>query len=244
MFMATGSGGSSPAAWRVVLANLLAGAVAGCAVEGALYPIDTIKTRLQAMIGGGGFKALIESGGGRGLYAGVWGNLAGVVPSSALFMSVYEPVKQMVYRRTGDEESFWGPVLAGVAAGAAASLTRVPTEVVKQRLQTREFAGAITALRTILAKEGVRGLYAGYGAFLLRDLPFDAIEFVAYEQFKQAAKRTLKRDPNAVEVSLIGALAGGFTGETRHMPQRPPPRRKRRAHPLGRKGACGFGFLS
>jgi hypothetical protein len=317
-----------------------------------------------------------------------------------------------VYRRTGDEESFWGPVLAGVAAGAAASLTRVPTEVVKQRLQTREFAGAITAvsgldtslskasggphererhgsgllapcallrqcsehptptrrdplqnpehrphalrnatpssrptalhpaypllsplfaqLRTILAKEGVRGLYAGYGAFLLRDLPFDAIEFVAYEQvrlrlvsldwarpapcgrprpsqatsrrlaaggrrrrlaggagngcckapglascvvpacvlsgrlltltpglcaappplpprraqFKQAAKRTLKRDPNAVEVSLIGALAGGFTGETRHMPQRPPPRRKRRAHPLGRKGACGFGFLS
>jgi hypothetical protein len=48
------------------------------------------------MIGGGGFKALLESGGGKGLYAGVWGNLAGVVPSSALFMSVYEPVKQMV----------------------------------------------------------------------------------------------------------------------------------------------------
>lgn len=62
----------------------------------ALYPIDTIKTRLQAMIGGGGFKALLQSGGGKGLYAGVWGNLAGVVPSSALFMSVYEPVKQAV----------------------------------------------------------------------------------------------------------------------------------------------------
>lgn len=43
----------------------------------ALYPIDTIKTRLQAMIGGGGFKALMSSGGGKGLYAGVWGNLAG-----------------------------------------------------------------------------------------------------------------------------------------------------------------------
>lgn len=36
----------------------------------ALYPIDTIKTRLQAMIGGGGFKALMQSGGGKGLYAG------------------------------------------------------------------------------------------------------------------------------------------------------------------------------
>jgi hypothetical protein len=52
-----------------------------------------------------------------------------------------------VYRDTGDAESFWGPVLAGVAAGAVASLTRVPTEVVKQRLQTREFAGAVQAVR-------------------------------------------------------------------------------------------------
>lgn len=53
----------------------------------ALYPIDTIKTRLQAMIGGGGFKALMSAGGGKGLYAGVWGNLAGRchrVPPTAL----------------------------------------------------------------------------------------------------------------------------------------------------------------
>lgn len=57
------------------------------------------------------------------------------------------PPKYQVYRHTGDAESFWGPVWAGVAAGAAASLTRVPTEVVKQRLQTREFAGAVTAVR-------------------------------------------------------------------------------------------------
>ena len=40
-------------------------------------------------------------------------------------------------------------------------------------------------MRTILSREGLRGLYAGYGAFLLRDLPFDAIEFVAYEQIKK-----------------------------------------------------------
>ena len=37
-------------------------------------------------------------------------------------------------------------MLAGMAAGAAASLTRVPTEVVKQRLQTGEFKGAVSAV--------------------------------------------------------------------------------------------------
>lgn len=70
-----------------------------------------------------------------------------------------------------------------------------------------------TQVKAILAKEGVRGLYAGYGAFLLRDLPFDAIEFVAYEQLRKAAAKWLGRDPNPVEVSLVGAAAGGFTGD-------------------------------
>lgn len=72
-------------------------------------------------------------------------------------------------------------------------------------------------IRSIVAKEGVRGLYAGYGAFLLRDLPFDAIEFVAYEQLRKAAAKLLERDPNPVEVSVVGAIAGGFTG-TRLLP--------------------------
>lgn len=55
-------------------------------------------------------------------------------------------------------------------------------------------------------------MYAGYGAFMLRDLPFDAIEFVAYEQIKKAYSLTVKRELNPGETSLIGAFAGGFTG--------------------------------
>ena len=39
----------------------------------ALYPIDTIKTQLQAMRKGGGMMSLLREGKGKGLYAGVWG---------------------------------------------------------------------------------------------------------------------------------------------------------------------------
>jgi hypothetical protein len=41
---------------------------------------------------------------------------------------------------------YLGAVAAGMAAGTASSLVRVPTEVIKQRLQTKEFAGAATAV--------------------------------------------------------------------------------------------------
>ena len=77
---------------------------------------------------------------------------------------------------------------AAASAGLASSLVRVPTEVVKTRMQTGQFSSARAALRHIVAKEGrlAAGLFAGFGSFLLRDLPFDAIEFASYEQLKLA----------------------------------------------------------
>ena len=83
---------------RITVNNLLAGAIAGGSVESALYPLDTIKTRLQALRGSVSakeqLKALKGSGGVRGMYSGLAGNLAGVIPSSAIFFSVYQPVKE------------------------------------------------------------------------------------------------------------------------------------------------------
>jgi len=69
-----------------------------------------------------------------------------------------------------------------------------------------EFSGAAQAIRSITKAEGFRGLFAGYGSFLLRDLPFDAIEFVAYEQLKKSYKASLTevREPNSLETSAIG----------------------------------------
>lgn len=64
-----------------------------------------------------------------------------------------------------------------------------------------------------MQKEGVKGLFAGYGAFILRDMPFDAIEFAAYEALKSVYSRFTKRRLNAAEAAATGAIAGGFTGE-------------------------------
>jgi solute carrier family 25 S-adenosylmethionine transporter 26 len=196
----------------VVAGHLAAGATAGAAVEAALYPIDTIKTRLQLAAKGGGLRALVAGGGGKALYAGVWGNLAGVAPASAIFMGAYEPIKARVAASNPDKP-WLGPLIAGAAAGAAASVVRVPTEVVKQRVQAGHFAKGAAAVKAILAAEGVAGLFAGYGSFLLRDLPFDAIEFVAYEQLKRAYMSSVGgRDLHAPEVSAVGAAAGAVTG--------------------------------
>ncbi len=66
--------------------------------------------------------------------------------------------------------------------------------------------GAANAVQTILRTEGVRGLFAGYGSFMLRDLPFDAIEFVAYEQLKKSWVKYKGSDIRPHESAVIGEL--------------------------------------
>uniref|UniRef100_A0A7C9EBW8 Mitochondrial carrier protein n=1 Tax=Opuntia streptacantha TaxID=393608 RepID=A0A7C9EBW8_OPUST len=183
----------------------IAGAVAGGVVESVLYPIDTIKTRLQAAHGGG--KIVLK-----GLYSGLYGNLAGVLPASALFVGVYEPVKKKLLETFPDNLSALAHLSAGAIAGAVSSIVRVPTEVVKQRMQTGQFATAPNAVHMIISREGFRGLYAGYGSFLLRDLPFDAIQFCIYEQLRMGYKLAARRELNDPENAIIGAFAGAITG--------------------------------
>ncbi|WCJ41182.1 S-adenosylmethionine carrier 1 [Euphorbia peplus] len=190
---------------RVLFEGVIAGGTAGVVVETALYPIDTIKTRLQAVRGGG--KIVLK-----GLYSGLAGNIAGVLPASALFVGVYEPTKQKLLSIFPENLSAVAHLSAGAVGGMAASLIRVPTEVVKQRMQTGQFTSAPNAVRVIVAKEGFKGLYAGYGSFLLRDLPFDAIQFCLYEQLRIGYKAAARRELNDPENAIIGAFAGALTG--------------------------------
>ncbi|KAK9697744.1 hypothetical protein RND81_08G058300 [Saponaria officinalis] len=168
--------------------GVIAGGTAGVVVETALYPIDTIKTRLQA----GCSRWRSDSPEGSLLWIG-W-------------------------------QYCWCIATAGAVGGLPASLIRVPTEVIKQRMQTGQFASAPEAVRLIVAKEGFKGLYAGYRSFLLRDLPFDAIQFCIsfllrdfpfdaiqlclYEQLRFGYKLVAKRDLNDPENAIIGAFAG------------------------------------
>lgn len=188
--------------------HMASGALAGSAVEAALYPLDTIKTRMQAARGG----AAVNWG---HLYKGLGGNLVGVVPACAVFFAVYEPAKRLLLATDGDSHNSMGAHLVAAASGGlASSIIRVPTEVVKTRMQTGQFSSPRHAFWHIATREGVyAGLFAGFGSFLLRDLPFDAVEFTSYEQMKLTWKSVSGgRELRNHETAFIGGIAGMLTG--------------------------------
>lgn len=63
------------------MASLVAGGVAGFGVDVSLYPLDTIKTRLQSSQG------FWKTGGFKGVYNGLGSAALGSAPASALFFS-------------------------------------------------------------------------------------------------------------------------------------------------------------
>ncbi|XP_061053110.1 mitochondrial S-adenosylmethionine carrier protein isoform X3 [Eubalaena glacialis] len=90
-------------------ASLVAGGVAGVCVDLILFPLDTIKTRLQSPQG------FNKAGGFRGIYAGVPSAAIGSFPNAAAFFITYEYVKWFLH---SDSSSYLMPVKHMLAASA------------------------------------------------------------------------------------------------------------------------------
>jgi len=154
-----------------------------------------LRTRSQASEG------FLKAGGFRGIYRGFGAAALG----SALFFSAYEPMKRML-------EPQFGP--AGVAVSAAfgdtcACLFRVPTEVLKQRMQVGQSATMAEALKDAM-RESPLGLYRGFFAMVAREIPFSGIQFPVYEGVRKLTQGDRVSGENSTIGSMgCGAIAGG-----------------------------------
>ena len=193
---------------------LAAGALAGTAVDMSLYPLDTLKTRLQSSAG------FFATGGFRGVYRGVGSALVGSAPGAACFFVTYEAAKSFL--APDGAASPARHMLAASLGEVAACAVRVPTEVVKQRAQAGQHASSLAALADVLRRGRasgpagvVRELYRGWTVTVVREVPFTVIQFPLWEALKGRARRRRAaaglppgRDVGAVESAAYGSAAG------------------------------------
>eukprot|EP00536_Pseudo-nitzschia_multiseries_P010293 jgi/Psemu1/258872/estExt_Genewise1Plus.C_3080034 len=204
---------------------LVAGGLAGTSVDVALFPIDTLKTRMQSPQGFG------AAGGFRGIYNGIGAAAVGSAPGAALFFCSYETCKPIIRQwqlesaGNGGDTGLNSPAMCHMTAAsigeAAACLVRVPTEVIKQKMQTNaanasslsktvEMVLAETHGTGVLGRLGAGGLYRGYGITLMREIPFAMIQFPMFEYLKSYWAETLR---DGVPVNPVQAAAcGSFSG--------------------------------
>lgn len=182
---------------------LAAGGCAGTSVDLALYPIDTVKTRLQAAEG------FIKAGGFRGIYKGISAAGLGSAPGAALFFSTYETAKPFTSSVFGDKHPVASQGCAASCGEVAACLVRVPTEIVKQNMQTGKYATLSEACGGIMRSSGTAGFYTGFFTLVAREIPFSFIQFPIYERLKKELGTWQGQTPSPWQGACCGSFAGG-----------------------------------
>ena len=77
-------------------------------------------------------------------------------------------------------------MIAAAVGETTQALVRNPFEVVKQNLQVGKYKNMVECAIDIFQHKSVGGFYSGYFSFIMREIPFSAIQFPFYEVLKMA----------------------------------------------------------
>ncbi|KAI8323789.1 mitochondrial carrier [Martensiomyces pterosporus] len=205
-FFTYGNGKRVLAQWNggkeTPLVHLSAAAFAGIVTTTATNPIWMVKTRMQLLQGVYKnslecLRAIIQNEGLLGLYKGTSAAYLGVSESAIQWM-IYEQLKKALKNRQAQSGSHAGGAKTmydwfeyfGAAASAklCASVITYPHEVLRTRLRQPpdaqgnvKYRGLAHTVKVVYVEEGLRGLYGGLTAHLLRTVPNAAIMFLSYE---------------------------------------------------------------
>ncbi|CAI7649261.1 unnamed protein product [Penicillium palitans] len=168
-----------------MMGNLASGGAAGATSLLFVYSLDYARTRLandaKSSKGSGErqFNGLVDvyrktlaSDGIAGLYRGFGPSVLGIVVYRGLYFGMYDSIKPVLL--VGPlEGSFLASFLLGWTVTTGAGVASYPLDTVRRRMmmtsgEAVKYSSSMDAARQIVAKEGVKSLFKGAGANILR----------------------------------------------------------------------------
>jgi solute carrier family 25 S-adenosylmethionine transporter 26 len=231
----------------------LASGLAAVVSKTLLAPFDTIKTIQQQKTASSlgypnirFFQAVDEimsrPKGFLEFYSGLGVSAIGAMPSVGLYFGVYSMTKQtlgpwmhrilsMSSSQTGAKDRSWvntfTVALSAAIGNTVASFSRVPYEVIKQKLQTGQYSGTWTAIQGMIRESSSNPIRAffpkgGVSAQMMRDVPYAVFTLVSYETLRNIYHVHRKKQGRSMDTHetnkqtapwadmMIGAIAGGI----------------------------------
>ncbi|KAJ8083809.1 carnitine transporter [Marasmius tenuissimus] len=228
--MSSSSESTAEKATNVAAENVkafVAGGFGGVCAVLVGHPFDLTKTRLQTAPAGTYTGALdvvkkaLARDGVSGMYRGIVPPLIGVTPIFAVSFWAYDASKQLIRALTPNRKS---ENLSTAELAAAGFLSAIPTTAItapveraKVLLQVQgqggseqKYKGVLDVMKHLYKEGGVRSIFRGAGATVLRDGPGSAAYFAAYEVTKKALTPA-GSSPSELNLSAI-IFAGGTAG--------------------------------
>ncbi|KAK3730896.1 hypothetical protein QZH41_012607, partial [Actinostola sp. cb2023] len=159
----------------------------------------------------------IRNEGFLGLYKGMAAPIVGVTPIFAICFWGFNMGKKLQMKDPNAEATYFQIFNAGMFAGVCTTAIMTPGERVKCNLQIQQASGAeqkykgpIDCIKQIYRETGIRGVYKGACATLLRDVPGTAMYFTSYEYLVKAftPEGGTRADIGAHKILVAGGTAG------------------------------------
>ncbi len=216
--------------------SFLSGGIAGVCITLVGHPVDLVKVRMQTMVVEPGkpppftgtfdcLKKTFVKDGIRGVYRGVSAPITAVAPIFAVCFWGYDQGCKLVHWYDGTSANT--PLTLGqicFAGGFSALPTTAimaPSERIKCLLQVQanevekggkaRYKGMFDCGMQIVKEGGIRSLFRGTGATLLRDVPGSIAWFGMYEVLKRKISE-VQGVPASELNPLAVMVAGGFAG--------------------------------
>lgn len=218
-----------------LVSQLLAGAFAGIMEHTIMFPIDSIKTRMQTLKLSSNdgiissFSKISASEGTLALWRGVNSVILGAGPAHAIYYMVFESTKTALCNTLlknptpknpnsiNDISNFVvtsekHPLIAsisGVAATITSDALMTPFDVLKQRMQNNNVHSIKSTFKLsthIYQTEGLRAFFISYPTTLILSIPFAALNFGIYEFSSD------KLNPDQHYNPMAHCIAGGISG--------------------------------
>lgn len=192
----------------------IAGGLAGVVAQFSIYPIDTLKFRVQCAPLANNLKGnqlLIETakllyreGGIKLFYRGITVGIMGVFPYAALDLGTFTALKKWYTKKRSQELGILQDDIVisnlvvlpmGAFSGTVGASAVYPINLLRTRLQAQgtyahpySYDGFSDVLRKTIQREGYPGLYKGLLPTLAKVCPAVAISYLCYENLKRAMK--------------------------------------------------------
>ncbi|KAG8377067.1 hypothetical protein BUALT_Bualt09G0129600 [Buddleja alternifolia] len=200
---------------------MIAGSIAGSVEHMAMFPVDTLKTRMQAITSSSktpsitlrqSLGSIMKLEGVAGLYRGIAAMGLGAGPAHAVYFSVYESSKKFL--SAGNPNNSLAHAASGVLATVTSDAVITPMDVVKQRLQLKgsPYKGVGDCVKRVMMEEGFGAFYASYRTTVVMNAPFTAVHFATYEAAKRLLMKVSPESGGDDETLVVHATAGAAAG--------------------------------
>jgi solute carrier family 25 (adenine nucleotide translocator) protein 4/5/6/31 len=187
-----------------LMGNMASGGAAGATSLLVVYPLDFARTRLAMDVGGKDANGVVKAreftgtvdcilktaksaGWGRGgVYNGFVVSCVGIVFYRGAYFGLYDTINDQEFMRKG---GFLVKFSVGYAVTVAAGLLSYPLDTIRRRLMMTsgkhagKYSGSIDCGKKVLAEEGVKAMYKGASANILRGLA-GALVLVSFDYCK------------------------------------------------------------